>query len=127
MKQSTRGVSKYAYWSDFLGNVFCGTQLQIDSVIAGYHLFINDPHFNLAKALIAFFGTVNTIIILTQIYIIYKSPEDYYKNYNVYDEEIRSPNATKKLLLTPLLSSQLTSTDIPTNDQSSIDNSSDRY
>ena len=72
IKQSTAGVSKFAIWSDFLGNVFCGTQLQIDSVIAGYPSFAQDPHFNLAKALIASFGTVNTIIILSQIHIIYK-------------------------------------------------------
>ena len=73
IKQSTAGVSKFAIWSDFLGNVFCGTQLQIDSMIAGYPLFIQDPHYNLAKALIASFGTINTLIILSQIHIIYKS------------------------------------------------------
>ena len=27
VKQSTEGVSKYAYWSDFSGNVFYGAQL----------------------------------------------------------------------------------------------------
>ena len=83
-------MSKYAYWSDFFGNVFYGAQLQIDSTIAGYNLFFNDPHFNLAKALIALFGTINTIIILSQIYIIYKAPEDDLKRFVVDDEEIRS-------------------------------------
>ena len=76
IKQSTRGVSKYAYWSDFAGNVCCGTQLQIDSMIAGYSFFFNDPHFNLAKALIVACGTINTMIILSQIYIIYGEPEE---------------------------------------------------
>ena len=65
IKKSTAGVSRPAIWSDFLGNVFCFTQLQIDSMVAGYPSFIQDPRFNLAKALIAVFGTINTIVILT--------------------------------------------------------------
>ena len=63
--------------------------MQIDSVIAGYHFFINDPHFNLAKALIAVFGTINTAIILSQIYIIYRTSEYDKKSYIVDDKDFR--------------------------------------
>ena len=50
-------------------------------MVAGYAAFWSDPRFNLAKALIAVFGTVNTMIILIQMYIMYRrsgatAPED---------------------------------------------------
>ena len=71
INKSTEGVSKAAFLSDFLGGVFCFIQLQIDSVIAGFPSFFADPQLNLAKTLIAFFGVVNTSIILIQIHCIY--------------------------------------------------------
>ena len=40
-------------------------------MVAGYASFIVDPHLNLAKVLIASFGTINTNIILFQIYCLY--------------------------------------------------------
>uniref|UniRef100_A0A7S3I008 Uncharacterized protein n=1 Tax=Favella ehrenbergii TaxID=182087 RepID=A0A7S3I008_9SPIT len=54
-----------------LGGLFCFTQLQIDSRIAGYGNFLIDPQLNLAKVLIAFFGFINTSIILIQIHCLY--------------------------------------------------------
>ena len=49
-------------------------------MVAGYAAFWSDPRFNLAKALIAVFGTTNCAIILVQMYIIYgtvwKSDDD---------------------------------------------------
>ena len=72
VNKSTEGVSKPGYWSDFLGNIFCFSQLQIDSVIAGYAHFFADPQMNMAKVLIACFGLINTFVILIQIHCIYK-------------------------------------------------------
>lgn len=69
--KSTEGVSKAAYVADFLGTLFCLCQLQLDSVLAGYSSFFVDPHFNVAKTLIAIFGLVNSSIILAQIVLIY--------------------------------------------------------
>ena len=40
-------------------------------MVAGYPSFVVDPHLNLAKVLIASFGTINTNIILFQIYCLY--------------------------------------------------------
>ena len=104
INKSTAGVSKFAMWTDFLGNVFCGVQLQIDSVIAGYPSFVQDPHFNLAKALIASFGTVNTIILLSQIHIIYRSGKHVGQDdFDVLvDNEVCSEKNYKQLL-SPLL------------------------
>ena len=90
--------------------------MQIDSVIAGYAFFINDPHFNFAKALIAIFGTVNTLIILSQIYIIYGTPEtEEEPGHRLYmtDDEIRFSKPLTKLL-TPLLPRELSSIEGPT-------------
>lgn len=55
-----------------MGTVFCFIQLQLDARIAGYPSFLKDPHLNLAKTLIAFFGLINTSIILIQIHCIYE-------------------------------------------------------
>ena len=65
VNKSTEGVSKAAFWSDFLGGLFAFTQLQLDAMIAGHGSFIRDPQLNRAKVLIAFFGMINTSIILT--------------------------------------------------------------
>ena len=43
INKSTQGLCKVAYLTDFLGNVFCFAQLQIDSVLAGYASFFVDP------------------------------------------------------------------------------------
>jgi len=40
-------------------------------MIAGHESFLKDPQLNLAKVLIAFFGIVNTTIILIQIHCLY--------------------------------------------------------
>ena len=64
VNKSTEGVSKAAFWSDFFGSLFCLSQLQIDAMIAGQRNFIMDPQLNKAKALIAFFGLINTSILL---------------------------------------------------------------
>ena len=71
INKSVQGLSKSAFWTDFMGTIFCFAQLQVDSMIAGFSSFFADPHVNLAKTLIAFFGLVNTSIILTQIHLIY--------------------------------------------------------
>jgi len=105
LNRSTAGISSWAIWSDFLGNVFCGSQLQIDSIVAGYTVFWADPRFNLAKALIAVFGTVNTSIILFQMYIIYKTKASYSSDEFalLQDEEIQFND---KRLNSPLLKKQ---------------------
>ena len=74
-------------------------------MIVGYNFFFSDPHFNLAKALIVACGTINTMIIQSQIYIIYGEgePEVNEKNKIVDYEDIKSPNALEKLQV-PLLS-----------------------
>ena len=72
INKSTEGVSKAAFWTDFLGGIFCFLQLKIDAKAAGYPSFLADPQLNLAKTLIAFFSLVNTSIILIQIHCIYK-------------------------------------------------------
>ena len=69
--KSTQGLSVLAYQTDFLGTVFCFSQLQIDSMIAGYKNFLVDPQMNLAKVLLSCFGLINTSIILMQIHCIY--------------------------------------------------------
>lgn len=61
-----------AFQTDFAGTLFCFAQLQIDSMLAGYESFLADPQMNLAKVLIAFFGLVNTSIILIQIHCLYR-------------------------------------------------------
>ena len=105
IKRSTAGVSWFAIWTDFFGNVCCGIQLQIQAMVAGYAFFITDPHFNLAKALIATFGTVNTLIILIQIHIVYPySTVEHVDEFKclplVFDEEILSE---RNKLTQPLL------------------------
>ena len=40
-------------------------------MVAGHESFVKDPQLNLAKVLIAFFGIVNTTIILIQIHCVY--------------------------------------------------------
>ena len=72
INKSTEGVSKLAFWTDFLGGIFCFLQLKIDAKAAGYPSFLADPQLNLAKTLIAFFSLVNTSIVLIQIHCIYK-------------------------------------------------------
>ena len=103
--RSVAGISPYAIWSDFLGNAFCGTQLQIDSMLAGYAFFGSDPRFNLAKALIAIFGTVNTIVILIQMYVVYrqvsKSLDDEFPE--TVDSEIGRFSFNLKQIHKPLL------------------------
>lgn len=47
-----------------MGNIFCFSQMQIDSKLAGFPHFMADPQMNLAKTLIAFFGFFNTAVIL---------------------------------------------------------------
>ena len=69
-------------------------------MIAGYAAFWSDPRFNLAKALIGVFGTVNTSIILIQMYIMYRSARESDDFPNLNDEEALF---TKKLLSEPLI------------------------
>ena len=73
-------------------------------MVAGYATFIQDPQFNLAKALIAVFGTVNTLIILFQMYLVYGSvTETLTDDYAVAVDEEFLLSSEKNLLRTPLL------------------------
>jgi len=74
-------VSFPSYLTDFLGSVFAVTQLELDSLIAGYSFFLNDPRLNIAKTLLAVFSLFNTAIVLGQMW--------YYRRINQSDDDFK--------------------------------------
>ena len=70
-------------------------------MVAGYAAFWSDPRFNLAKALIAVFGTTNCAIILVQMYIMYGSVWKTDDDFKCLDDEemYKSPIKPREPLL----------------------------